>query len=239
MATMNKTALSKGAFLALTFFGVLFLIFMPIFGDGKNGLVFSDDMFNKLSKGSSYFIPAVIKSNERFMNTEFRIQFKMDKEKQVQNALKVLTVAGATAEASGLDIKLSGNLGKLMANALKDSDEMYKNNGKAVRDRYGIEEKEVMVTWWNIMRPLDKAFKKEGKIEEAKLVSDVMKKAVETSHNFYGIEAQKVTEKAVIMSGLLIFYVLYTMWWGFAIYYLFEGMGLSTSKVKHKKEAIK
>ncbi len=239
MATMNKTALSKGAFLALTFFGVLFLIFMPIFGDGKNGLVFSDDMFNKLSKGSSYFIPAVMKSNERFMNTEFKIQFKMDKEKQVQNAIKVLTVAGATVEASGSELKLSGNLGKLMANALKDSDEMYKNNGKAVRDRYGIEEKEVMVTWWNIMKPLDKAFKKEGKIEEAKLVSDVMKKAVETSHNFYGIEAQKVTEKAGIMTGLLVFYVVYTMWWGFAIYYLFEGLGLSTSKVKHKKEAIK
>jgi len=41
----------------VTFAGVLALIFSPIFGDGRNGLVYADDMFNKLSKGSSYFIP--------------------------------------------------------------------------------------------------------------------------------------------------------------------------------------
>lgn len=83
------------------------------------------------------------------------------------------------------------------------------------------------------MKPLDKQLKKEGKIEEAKIVSDVMKKAVETAHNFYGIEAQKVTDKAGLMTGLLVFYVIYTMWWGFAIYYMFEGIGLSMSKAKH------
>ncbi len=239
MAKINKKAFSTGIFLALTFFVVLVLIFMPIFGDGKNGLIFSDDMFNKLSKGSSYFIPKVMQSNEKFMNTQFSIQFKLEKEAQVNNALKVLTAAGGQVEATGSDIKLTANLGSLMAKALKDSDDMYKNNGKALVERYGIPEMDVMVTWWNIMKPLDKAFKKDGKIEEAKIVTDVMKKAVETAHNFYGIEAQQVTEKAGIMTGLLVFYVIYTMWWGFAIYYIFEGIGLSTSKVKHKKEAIK
>ena len=52
----------------MTFAGVLALIFSPVFGDGKNGLVYADDMFNKLSKGSSYFIPKVMKSNEKFAN---------------------------------------------------------------------------------------------------------------------------------------------------------------------------
>ena len=64
----------------------------------------------------------------------------------------------------------------------------------------------------------------------------VTKKAVETAHNFYGIEAQKVTEKAGLMTGLLVFYVVYTMWWGFAIFYLFEGLGLTMKKAKVKKE---
>lgn len=239
MAKVNKKALSTGIFLTITFFGILTIIFMPIFGDGRNGLVFSDDMFNKLSKGSSYFIPNVMKSNEKFMNTEINIQFKLDKADYAQKAVKVLTIAGAQAEVADNDLKLKANLGNLMAKALKDSDDMYKNNGKVVSERYSMAEKEVMVTWWHIMKPLDKALKKEGKIEESKIVSDVMKKAVETSHNFYGIEAQKVTDKALLMTGLLVFYVIYTMWWGFAIYYLFEGMGLSTSKVKHKKEAVK
>jgi len=233
MATMNKRAMSIGIFLGLSFFGVLALIFSPVFGDGKNGLEFSDDMFNKLSKGSSYFIPKIMDNNKKFIGKNISTAIKMEKQEQVEKAVKVLTVAGAMAEANGDEIKISVDIGGLMEKALKDSDDMYKNNGRAVSGRYGFDEKEVMVAWWNLMKSLDKQLKKEGKIQEAKIVSDVMKKAVETAHNFYGIEAQKVTEKAGLMTGLLIFYVLYTMWWGFAIYYLFEGIGLSMSKAKH------
>lgn len=233
MATTNKKAMSMGIFLALNFFGVLFLIFMPIFGDGKNGLVFSDDMFNKLSKGSSYFIPDVKKSADNFLGKEFTLTIKMDREEQIKNTVQVLTVANMVPEATGTEIKIKGKLGELMAIILKDSDDMYKNDGKAISARYNLKEKEVMLSWWNILKQMDKSFKKEGKIEEAKIATDVMKKAVETAYNFYGIEAQKVTDKAIMMIGLLIFYVIYTMWWGFAIYYPFEGLGLSMSKVKH------
>ncbi|MBI5212834.1 MAG: hypothetical protein HY957_05605 [Nitrospirae bacterium] len=233
MAIMNKKAMSIGIFLGMSFLGVLVLIFSPIFGEGKNGLVFSDDMFNKLSKGSSYFIPKVMEENKKFGGKQISTAIKMEKPDQVEKAVKVLTVAGTKAEANGAEIKISADIGVLMEKALKDSDDMYKNDGKSVSGRYGFDEKEVMVTWWNLMKPLDKQLKKEGKIEEAKIVSDVMKKAVETAHNFYGIEAQKVTEKAGLMVGLLVFYVAYTMWWGFAIYYMFEGIGLSMSKAKH------
>ena len=73
-------------------------------------------------------------------------------------------------------------------------------------------------------------------VEEAKIVSDVMKKAVEPAYNFYKIEAQQVSEKAGIMTGLLVFYVIYTMWWGFAIFYMFDGIGLTMKKAKVKKE---
>ncbi|MEW5746531.1 MAG: hypothetical protein AB1805_13960 [Nitrospirota bacterium] len=233
MATTNKKSLSIGMFLALSFFGVLILIFSPVFGDGKNGLVFSDDMFNKLSKGSSYFIPKVAESNKKFMGAGIATTVALEKPEQADKAVKVLSTAGAQVEAAGAELKINADLGRLMDAALKDSDAMFKNDGAAVSGRYGFDEKEVMVTWWNVMKVLDKQLKKDGKIEEAKIVSDVMKKAVETSHNFYGIPAVKVTEKAGLMTGLLIFYVAYTMWWGFAIYYLFEGIGLSTSKAKH------
>lgn len=233
MAAIKKKAMSLGIALGISFFGVLIIIFSPVFGGGRNGLVFSDDMFNKLSKGSSYFIPAVVKSNERFKGRSFSAQIKMEKPEDAEKAVKVLTAAGAQVEASGIEIRLSGDLGMLMAKALTDSDDMYKNNGGAVSARCDFDEKDCMVTWWNIMKQLDKQLKKDGKIEEAKIVSDVMKKAVETAHNFYGIEAQKVTEKAGLMTGLLVFYVVYTMWWGFAIYYLFEALGLSMSKTKH------
>lgn len=233
MATINKKAMSVGILLALSFLAVLVLIFSPIFGEGKNGLVFSDDMFNKLSKGSSYFIPKVMEDAKKFTHREISMVIRLEKLEQTEKIVKVLTAAGANAEANGAEIKMSANIGSLMMKALQDSDDMYRNEGKLVSNRYGLDEKEIMATWWNLLKPLDKQLKKDGLVAEAKLVSDVMKKAVETAHNFYGIEAQKVTDKMFIMSGLLIFYVLYTMWWGFAIYYLFEGLGLSTSKAKH------
>ncbi len=232
----SKKALTTGILLAFSFMAVLIVIFSPIFGDGKNGLQFSDDMFNKLAKGSSYFIPKVMKGNEKFMGKEFSVSIKMEKPEQAQTAEKVLRTAGAQVQASQAELRVSGDLGKLLANALDDSDAMYNNNGEKVSKKYGLDEKEVLTAWWNALKAIDKAFKKEGKIEEAKMVTDASKKAVEPAFNFYKIEAQQVTEKAGIMSGLLVFYVVYTMWWGFAIFFIFEGIGLTMKKAKIKKE---
>lgn len=237
MAANNKKALGIGAFLAVTFFGVLALIFSPVFGEGKNGLVFADDMFNRLSKGSSYFIPAVAKNNENFKTTEVAVVIKLDKPEQMNPlALKLLATAGAQANTASPEIKISGNLSTVMSQVLADSDDMFKNDGAKVSGRYGTDEKEVMSSWWNILKGMDKELKKQGKIAEAKMVSDVMKKAVEPAYNFYKIEGQQVSEKAGLMIALLLFYVAYTMWWGFAIFYLFEGVGLTMKKAKVKKE---
>jgi hypothetical protein len=237
MVVKNKTEFFKGVFLAVTFFGVLALIFSPIFGEGKNGLVYSDDMFNKLSKGSSYFIPKVAKSNEKFKGAQLALVVKLDKpEQQNAGAMKILATAGAKVKTANTHIQMTGDLGALMSKVLRDADDMYKNDGAAVARRYGVDEKETMASWWNVLKVMDKALKKQGKIEEAKIVSDVMKKAVEPAYNFYKIEAQQVSEKAGIMTGLLVFYVIYTMWWGFAIFYMFDGIGLTMKKAKVKKE---
>jgi hypothetical protein len=236
MIVKNNKAFSIGAFLAVSFFGVLTLIFSPIFGEGKNGLVYSDDMFNRLSKGSSYFIPKVAKSNEAIKGTQVSLVIKLEKAEQGETALKVLTAAGTGAQNTGAGIELKGDLGAVMVKVLQDADDMFKNDGKKVADRYGMDEKEAMTSWWNMLKVMDKELKKQGKIPEAKVVSDVMKKAVEPAFNFYKIESQKVVDKAGIMTGLLVFYVAYTMWWGFAIFYMFDGIGLTMKKAKVKKE---
>jgi hypothetical protein len=237
MVIKNKSTFFTGAFLAVTFFGVLALIFSPIFGEGRNGLTYADDMFNKLAKGSSYFIPKVAKSNEKFKGAQLALVIKLDKpEQQNAGAMKLLASAGAKVKTANTDIQMTGDLGTLMSKVLRDADDMYKNDGAAVARRYGVDEKEAMASWWNVLKVMDKTLKKQGKIEEAKIVSDVMKKAVEPAYNFYGVVAQQVSEKAGIMTGLLVFYVIYTMWWGFAIFYMFDGIGLTMKKAKVKKE---
>jgi hypothetical protein len=225
-----------GIVLGISFLAVLFLIFSPSFG-GKNGLQFSDDTFNKLSKGSSYFIPKVAKSIDKYAGKPFSLSVKLDKAEDAESTAKLLTAAGAKVEIKDAELKIDGDLGAVLQSALKDSDAMYKNDGKAVSERYRYDEKKAMKNWWTVLGKIDKQLKKDKLVEESKAVSDVVKKAVEPGYNFYKIDANNVADHAGMMSGLLIFYVAYTMWWGYAIFYLFDGFGLSMKKAKVKKEA--
>ncbi len=250
MANTSKKSVGIGLALAVSFLVVLFLIFSPIFGEGKNGLVFADDLFNKLSKGSSYFIPKVAKDNEKFMGKMFTVNIKLSKpedkpgdaEKRAERAAKLFAVnPGAKVEVIGSELKIEGDLGLVLKAALEDSDVMFKNEGDKLKAKYEAamatdDIKQMFRQWNNILPKISKEFAKEKKIEEANIVSAVTKKAVETAYNYYGVEAQKVSEKAVLMTGLLVFYVIYTMWWGFAIFFIFDGIGLTMSKSKVKKE---
>jgi hypothetical protein len=237
MLIRNKKIFSVGALFAITFLGVLILIFSPLFGGGKNGLQYSDDSFNKLAKGSSYFIPKVSKSVEKTVGKSIASTIKLESEEDAKLTGEIFTIAGAAVETGGMEVKITGDLGTILQAVLKDSDAMYKNDGKAVSDKYGHEEKKVMKAWWNALSRIEKNLKKEKFIEDAKVISEVNKKAVEPAYNFYHVDAQRVIDHAGMMSGLLVFYVLYTMWWGYAIFYLFEGVGLSMKKAKVKKEA--
>ena len=54
----------------------------------------------------------------------------------------------------------------------------------------------------------------------------VVKKAVEPSYNYYKIEPRKIGDLWGIVLFSLVFYVVYTMWYGFAIMFMFEGWGM-------------
>jgi hypothetical protein len=241
MAGAHKGHLGLGIVLAISFIVVLILFFSPVFpkapdGSPQNGFDYADRMFNRLSKGSSYFIPKLIKQNEEFAGKMFNVSMKIDKSEDAENTAKLFTTAGAKVEVKETELKIEGDLGKTIEAVLKDSDAMYNNEGEKVSGLYGYDEKDALKNWHVALDKMDKAFKKEKKVAEANMVSTVMKKAVETAYNFYGIAPEKVKDRVGILTGLLVFYVVYTLWWGFAIFFIFEGIGLSMSKAKVKKE---
>lgn len=236
MLVKNKKSFGVGVVFSISFLGVLVLIFSQVFM-GKSGLQFADDSFNKLAKGSSYFIPKIARSVETFAGKPFAVVIKTDQPEEREITAKLFTVAGAKVGIRDGDLLVQGDLGAVLQGALRDADAMFKNNGRAVSDRYGYDEKKVLQNWWQAFSRMEKGLKKEKKVTEAKMIADVTKKAIEPGYNFYGIDANKVSEHAGMMSGLLVFYILYTMWWGYAIFYLFEGIGLSMKRAKIKKEA--
>jgi len=61
MLIVDKKMFNRGLLLFVTFLCVFVSLFLPIWGKGENGLNEADDLFNRLSKGSSYFIPGVQK----------------------------------------------------------------------------------------------------------------------------------------------------------------------------------
>lgn len=236
MLVKNKRPFNLGIVFVVSFLAVLLMIFSPVFG-GKNGLQFADDSFNRLSKGSSYFIPKISSTVAALNGKSFSVSIKIEKAEDVEPTVKLFNTAGVIVDIRETELALEGDLGSMLRSAVQDSDAMYSNDGKSVSERYGYDEKQAMRNWWTALSKIEKKLKKNRNIEEAKIVSDVIKKAVEPGYNFYKIEGEKVIDHAGMMSGLLVFYVAYTMWWGYAIFYLFEGIGLTMKKAKVKKEA--
>src|SRR4030067_3500827 len=113
MLIRNKKPFSIGAFFAITFLGVLFLIFSPLF-DGKNGLQFSDDSFNKLAKGSSYFVPKISKSVDQFVGKPIAVSINLDTAEDIENTAKLLTTTGAKVDIKDTELKIEGDLGAIL-----------------------------------------------------------------------------------------------------------------------------
>ena len=69
----------------------------------------------------------------------------------------------------------------------------------------------------------------------AGFLHDITMRGVEVAYNFYGIEPRTGMGSAPVLAGSLLFYILYTMWWGYAILFLFYGLGMKM-KAGAKKE---
>jgi hypothetical protein len=224
----DKKEFYGGFALLVGFFVVFAIMFTPVF-EGKNALNYLDSLYNTISKGSAYYIPKLKKEVADFKAEPVSITITMKDQQQAEKTALLFEKSGASAEVTGSGIKISGDLNKIMENCLEDSDNMFNNNGTVISGKYGYPEKEVLFNWWSAIKAMDKAFGKQGKFKEMKLIGSVSKKGVECSYNYYKITPQKISEKLGIVVFSLVFYVVYTMWYGFAILFMFEGWGLKLS----------
>ena len=225
----NRKKLYGGFGLLIGFVVVLVIIFSPVF-KGQNGLEYLDDLYNSISKGSAYYIPKVKAETDTFSGRSVTATIEMKDESQTQQTAALFMKSGALINISGTRLKIEGDLGKILANCLADADRMYMNDGQAISSKYGYNERQALFNWWQALTAMDKVLKKQKQFQEAKTVDLVIKKAVETSYNYYQIEPQKISDRAFIVFFSLVFYVIYTLWYGFAVMFLFEGWGL---KLEH------
>ena len=221
----NKKEFFGGSLMLLAFIAVLIIIFSPVF-KGQNGLEYLDALYNSISKGSAYYIPKVKEEAGKFAGKSIAVTLSMADEKQAEQTALLFQKGGASTTVTGASLGITGDSGKILENALTDADSMYNNDGKEVSLKYGYNERQVLFNWWKAFKEMDKGLKKQKQFKEAKIVALVVKKAIEPSYNYYRIEPQKISDRFGIVIFSLVFYVIYTLWYGFAIMYMFEGWGL-------------
>lgn len=221
----KKGKMTAGLVMVLVFVAVLIAFFSPIF-NGHNGLDYLDSLYNSISKNSAYYIPELGKQAAKYNGTKLDTTITLADADTAARAALLFAGAGAQATASGDKLKVSGDLGKLLASTLADTESMYHNQGDKLSARYqGKDGKLMLYTWWRSYTALEKALNRQKNFAQAKFIKLVQAKAVEMTYNYYGIQPQSISERWLIVAISLLFYVVYTLWYGFGVMYMFEGAG--------------
>ena len=228
----NKKEFNGGIALLVLFFIVLFAMFQPLF-DGHNAMAYLDNLYNSISKGSAYYVDNLKEEAKSVAGYQVNVTMKMKSESQAADSVALITAAGATAEAKGKELTVSGDYLAILNACLEDSDKMYHNDGAALIAKYpvfaGKDERQALYNWNVILEGFDKGLKEQEAFAQAKVAFNINSKVVETAYNYYKVVPEQIKDKVGIVIFSLAFYVIYTMWYGFGILFVFEGWGLKIS----------
>ena len=230
----NAQYMRRAFLLLVPFFMVLCAFFMSWYpgknGEKVNGLDYLDNFFNGLAKSSANYIDEQRQKLNAYNGVAFDRTMAMNSEKSAQLTAQILTANNIKAEVKEKSVAVQGDLGAMFNAMLDDTKLMYNNNGAQISSKYGgVDAREVINSWYISMSALEKDFTKAGKFDKAKDVSMVKTKALEPAYNFYGVQATPVKDSIFLLAFSLIFYVVYTVWFGFGVLFFFEGLGIRLS----------
>ena len=224
MKRIKKKELGIGVFLLATFTAVMIGIFMPLI-NGENTLNYLDNLYNSISKGSAYYIPKVQHLVEDHGSEVVTLNLKFETPEAARKAEPLFARAGATTAVEGDNLMVNGDLKAIFETALEDAESAYHNRNQDLEAHYGTGARSALHSWWISMKAMEKDLNRQKLFPAAQLTHTVQAKTVECAYNYYGIEAQAIKDRWGTVLFSLVFYVLYTIWYGYAIMYIFEGLG--------------
>ena len=231
----NKKTFTIGFVMLLSFVLCYVGMMSPNFGNGRNGLEYADDMFNSLSKGSAYFIEDAQKVADGQKGENINLNINASSPSDAVKWGKLYTTAGADVTVKESSVTIDGDFGKILGAVVADSDFMYHNDSKSLESKYGYDGREATYNWYTSLKKIDAALKAKAQFQQEFELVKVQQKAVEPAYNYYGVEIKKVSENKLSLAFLLSFYLLYTVWYGFGLFYLFDGLGIVVAKQKKVK----
>lgn len=222
--TGRTRKLGIGIALLVSFIIVLVIFFMPVFA-GQNGLDFLDNLYNSISKGSAYYVPKVEHMVADHGSEVVTLNLKLADGDTAAEVESLFATAGATTAVDGNDLRVDGDLAAIFSACLVDADAAYHNRDGELEKRYGFGAKWAMYRWWSALGQMERDLKRQKRFKAADLTHTVQAKTVECAYNYHGIEPQKIADRWGIVLFSLVFYVVYTIWYGYAIMFIFEGLG--------------
>jgi hypothetical protein len=226
----DKVKFYTGVAMLAGFVVLLAVLFSPVF-DGKNGLRYLDEVYNTISKGSAYYIPDVREDAAAYIGTPVSATISMKTEEQAEQTALLFRAGGAEAVVSGASLEINGDLGRILENTLDDADAVYHDDSEAIVSKYGYDDRQVLYNWWQSLKALKADFEDESMFDEADMMTRTNERAIEPAYNYYGIAPEAIKDKAGIVVFSLLFYIAYTLWYGFGLMYVIEGLGLKIKQM--------
>lgn len=240
MIITRKKPFYRGLILLCLFFSIFYFLLTPVITiDGRKltGLEYSDQVFNELSKGSSNFLPMAERAAASMKGCLISVTIPTKYPNQANILQRLLQNAQAkNINFANNHLSYKVDLGTLLSQATSDARLLYNNEEDRLLAKYsGFDPLQVASAWWNLLSPTATQLQIHNQQKESAAINTIIKRAIEPGNNYFGIPALQISQNIPLISAFLIFYIIYTIWYGFAIYEIFSGLGLMTS---HSEEEI-
>lgn len=235
LAKPRSFALGVAGLLAFTAF--LAVSMMPFRGH-NNAMAWADTFFNQLAKSSANYIEEGRKKAEKFKNCEVNYGMMPREFADKDKLARLVEIHGFSMESlNDARIRIKGDLAKLSLEAINEAGLSYDNNAADIEKEYGFKSTEVIYCWWLIFDGLTRRYTQDNMGAEANFTKFVTTKILEPAYNFRGIAAKNIRDSILPVTMLLLAYIAFTLWYGFSMLLIFEGLGITFHGGGKKAEA--
>ncbi|MFB3891299.1 MAG: sulfite exporter TauE/SafE family protein [Phycisphaerae bacterium] len=221
----------------LAIFAVALAVALRADSNGRTFLDASDDFFNQLAKDSANYIPSAQAQAAEVADVDIDIGIAPREEVDRQKTMEVIRHGGCeVSESKDGRIRIAGKMGPLCKAALDDARRAFQNDDDGFLAEHGVRAHTVAYCWWTVFDGLTRRYVQEGRGSHAELMRFMATKVMEPAYNFRGIEAASAATNWWPLAGMLGLYVFFTLWYGFSIMLVMEGLGVTMAAVKGRRE---
>lgn len=230
----RKLALGLGLLAA---FVVLLVLMLAPLSHGENLLVMADELFNARAKLSANAFSRARSEATAWLGTGVDLDVTPRDAAGAERMLRVVAGHAESRPTADGRVRVTGDLGRLAEAAIADAAMLYRDpDVRADAGHPGVGAAQAVHSWWLVFDGLSRRYVQEGRAAEAAFTRLVSTKVLEPSYNFRAVTVEDPDESTIHLVVLLAFYIAYTILFGLAIMYLFEGLGIGARRGGEKLE---